>query len=667
MNQDVLVWKPGFQWVISGSEIFLSWIYLDSSFPSRFTLTAFSSLIIKLSGVQTEPANFSLQKAASLYQYLIVILIGLAILSLIASVWLWIMRKQVGSKTAELRQLQAELETQVQLRTAELASVNQQLLETQRQQRALLDSIPDIAWLKDRESRFIAVNQPFAAACGSEPELLVGKTDLDVWPEELANNYRSDDRLVLESGRPKKVEEQLVSADGSQHWIETIKVPIISKTGEVVGTAGIARDITERKQVDEDLKLYRERLENLAAERTNELETANQQLIKDVSEQKQAEERIERQLQNLAALRIVDIAITASADLPKNLNVIVGLVIDQLKVDAADVLILDGTSHKLTYATGQGFRSARLKDLSLDLGAGYAGKAAQEQRMVKIFKPADDERRLLSGQLLAGEEFKSYCGVPLISKGDLKGVLEVFSREEINPDEEWIKFLQAMAGQTAIAIDNATLYNDLEQANIELIQAYEATIEGWAKALELRDGETEGHSKRVTEMTLRLASHMGVGESDLIHIRRGAILHDIGKMAIPDSILLKPDRLTPDEWQIMTLHPIYGRDFLAHISFLKPALDIPYYHHERWDGSGYPCGLKGEEIPLAARIFAVVDVWDALCSHRPYHKAASEAETLKYIHEQSGKLFDPCVVDIFTQLRESPNYLPEISKPMDGQ
>ena len=194
----------------------------------------------------------------------------------------------------------------------------------------------------------------------------------------------------------------------------------------------------------------------------------------------------------------------------------------------------------------------------------------------------------------------------------------------------------------------------LMDMNNELLEAYDRTIEGWAQALDLRDHETEGHSRRVTEAALMLAMKAGIHGSELNHIRRGALLHDIGKLGIPDAILLKPGKLTAEEWGVMKQHPVYAYDWLSKIPFLLPALDIPYCHHERWDGSGYPRGLMGEEIPLAARVFAIIDVWDALLSERPYRKALSQAQVREYLVEKRGIEFDPSVVELF--LKESINY-----------
>jgi putative two-component system response regulator len=190
---------------------------------------------------------------------------------------------------------------------------------------------------------------------------------------------------------------------------------------------------------------------------------------------------------------------------------------------------------------------------------------------------------------------------------------------------------------------------NIEVAHHKLIDAYDATIEGWSRAMDLRDKETEGHTQRVTELTLRLGKAMGMNDEQLIHVRRGALLHDMGKLGVPDKILFKPGTLTDKEWVEMRKHPEYAREMLSRIEYLQASLDIPYCHHEKWDGTGYPRGLKGEQIPLAARLFAVVDNWDALTSDRPYRAAWSKEKAIAYIKEQSGKHFDPRVVEIFLQ------------------
>ena len=199
--------------------------------------------------------------------------------------------------------------------------------------------------------------------------------------------------------------------------------------------------------------------------------------------------------------------------------------------------------------------------------------------------------------------------------------------------------------------ESSSLSQTLQRSLIELTLAYDATIEGFGRALDLREGETVGHTSLVTEMTVALAKAHGIRGEDLMNIKRGALLHDIGKMGVSEQILKKPGKLTPEEWVIIHMHPQYAYDLLAPIIYLYPAMDIPYCHHEKWDGMGYPRGLKAELIPLAARIFAVVDVWDALTSERPFRPAWSDAQAREYIQEQSGHHFDPRVVDQFLSLR----------------
>jgi HD-GYP domain-containing protein (c-di-GMP phosphodiesterase class II) len=203
-------------------------------------------------------------------------------------------------------------------------------------------------------------------------------------------------------------------------------------------------------------------------------------------------------------------------------------------------------------------------------------------------------------------------------------------------------------GEQLIPIDPLRMTKD------DLALAYDATLEAWARMLELRKLGTEGHLRRVTEMTVALARQMGMTEEEIVHVRRGAFLHDIGEMGVPDTILLKDGPLIASERIIMRRHPQYAYDMLSPIEYLRPALAIPYCHHEKWDGMGYPRGLKGEEIPLAARIFAVVDTWDALRTDRPYRKAWSEEETLHFLNQQADKEFDPAVVNAFVALRAAP-------------
>jgi putative nucleotidyltransferase with HDIG domain len=291
-----------------------------------------------------------------------------------------------------------------------------------------------------------------------------------------------------------------------------------------------------------------------------------------------------------------------------------------------------------------------MQHTKLKYGEGFAGRLLYDRKIIRIPDLMKIESELTEALALAGDNFKSYIGVPLIAKGQPLGVLEIFQRAGLTPDAGWFDFLEMLADQAAIAIDNMQLFESLQRTNLDLTFAYDATIEGWSLAMDLRDKETEGHTQRVTSLTIQLAQQMGIPDADILHIRRGALLHDIGKMGVSDNILRKPGPLTEAEWQEMRQHPIYAYKMLAPISYLNPALDIPYCHHEKWDGTGYPRGLKGEEIPLVARIFAIVDVYDAVTSDRPYRTAWAKEKTLEFIREQSGRHFDPNVVRYFLEM-----------------
>jgi PAS domain S-box-containing protein/putative nucleotidyltransferase with HDIG domain len=361
-------------------------------------------------------------------------------------------------------------------------------------------------------------------------------------------------------------------------------------------------------------------------------------------------EETNHNLNQVQALHLIDQAINSSVDINFVLNILLEKTRSQLGVDASAVLIFDANTQILNYAAGIGFRTSALQGTHLMLGQSYAGMAGLNKQIVHVDHMKTTKSDFLRSPHFKSEEFEEYYGIPLVAKDQLKGVLEIFHRSVLNVNGGWMSFLNAFAGQAAIAIDNAQLVTDLKSSNTELMLAYDTTIMGWSSALDLRDRETEGHTQRVTKATLRLAQAMGLPEADMVHIRRGALLHDIGKMPIPDSILLKPDSLNEEEWEIMRQHPANARKLLSSIAYLKPAMNIPYYHHENWDGTGYPEGISGENIPLEARIFAVVDVWDALRSKRRYRDAWNLEKVREYIRSQSGLRFDPRVVEVFEEL-----------------
>lgn len=456
---------------------------------------------------------------------------------------------------------------------------------------------------------------------------------LPITPESLGDViFDPDSVLVIPDARERK------SSPNRQLYVDndlsTVVMAGLLRNGSLIGTLNITMFGETREFAEDELSLFR----GLAHQAAQAI--ANAQLFQDAS----------RRLNFLQALRDIDKAISASMDLDVILGVLLNQVVSQLGVHAADVLLYDSYSQTLEYASGIGFKTRALRNTNLRLGHGYAGRAAQTRKLVKVSDLTHEQNEMTAAPLFKLEGFVTYYSVPLVAKGQIQGVLEVFFRGPFSPDHEWMEFFETLAGQAAIAIDNAALFESQQNAHSELILAYDNTLEGWSRALDLRDKETEGHSLRVTDMTIRLAKAMGIGKAEIVHIRRGALLHDIGKVGIPDSILLKPGGLTDDEWLVMRHHPTSAYELLAKISFLRPALDIPYYHHERWDGKGYPHGLKGEQIPLSARIFSVVDVWDALCSDRPYRPAWTNDVAKAYIAEAAGTQFDPNVAAVFLEI-----------------
>ena len=359
----------------------------------------------------------------------------------------------------------------------------------------------------------------------------------------------------------------------------------------------------------------------------------------------------QRQVRRLTTLRDIDSAIASSFDLRLTLNILMDQTINHLNVDAVDIGLYRPEIQGLTYMASAGFQAASPTRPQVRLGEGLAGQVILRQSTLHVtdLQNAPETR---NDMLIRREGFVTYVGIPLIVKGQIKGVFEIFHRSPLSPTLDWMEFLHTLAGQAAIAIDSSQLFENLQRSNQELMQAYDTTLEGWAKALEIRDRETEGHTRRVTEMTIRLARFMGIYESEMVNIHRGVLLHDIGKMGVPDNILRKTGKLDENEWVEMRKHPTYARDLLKDIAYLKDAIDIPYCHHEHWDGSGYPQGLKGERIPLSARIFSVVDIWDALLSDRPYRKAWPRDKVVQYIKDVAGTILDPKIVEIFLNMVE---------------
>ncbi len=486
------------------------------------------------------------------------------------------------------------------------------LAASETQLRALFTSMNDVVLVIDRDGVYRQIAPTNPSLLYKPPEELLGRTLQDVFPAEQAETFLGTVRQVVETQQTTHIEYQLIINERIV-WFETSISPM-----DVDSTLWVARDITDRKQAEMEIT-------RLLGES-------------------------QRRVKQVEALHSIDIAISASMDLRTTLEELLRQVESLLDVDAADILLFSPDLQQFSFFAGRGFHTDSLEHASVHLSGSLAGRAVLGRHTVSIPVELVAQSDREFSKIYEKEGFVAYAGIPLVAKREIKGVLEVYHRSPHQPESEWLHLLETLAGQAAIAIDNAQLFDGLQQSNLELALAYDATIAGWSRAMDLRDKETEGHSQRVTDLTLKLARAMNISESQLTHIRRGALLHDIGKMGIPDHILLKNDQLTEEEWEKMRKHPEFAYEMLSSIRYLQPALDIPYYHHEKWDGTGYPRGLKGEEIPLAARIFAIVDVWDALINDRPYRSAWTEEQALEYIQDQSGKYFDPQIVKAFLKM-----------------
>jgi GAF domain-containing protein len=361
-------------------------------------------------------------------------------------------------------------------------------------------------------------------------------------------------------------------------------------------------------------------------------------------------QQTDHRLRQLTVLSNIDAAIASSLDLQVTLNILVSQISMHLNADAVDVMLLNPHLQMLEYAAGRGFRGNTIRRVPLLLGEDQAGIAALERTVVSVFDLSSPQAGLRRPERIAGEDFISMYAVPLVAKGQVKGVLELFYRHTVEPDPDWINFLEILARQAAVAVEDASLFNDMQHSLTELAVAYDAAIEGWARVLQMRHHEPDELYQNLTSLTLEMARRLGIAEAEMAHIYRGVLLHNIGKLDISDKILFKSGPLTKEEWDVVRYHPAYAYDFLQSIAYLRPAMSIPYCQHEKWDGSGYPRGLQGKDIPLEARIFSVVNVWTVLQNERPFRAAWDRTRATAYIQEQSGKEFDPEVVDTFLHL-----------------
>ena len=430
-----------------------------------------------------------------------------------------------------------------------------------------------------------------------------------------------DDRLALEeaarAGEPILSTARFIHRDGTIVYTEQHSRPIHDDAGDLVAVEGIVRDISERVHAQERAEQFHRRLE--------------------------------RQLTRSQAVHRLDTTVLLNTPITSVIDTALDILTQALEVDAVGIFRIDSTRRHLRHLAGR-----HLPEVlpTIPAGRGIAGEAARTRNAV-IVRDADADTQHDTAYL-RDIGMRGCLAVPLTSLGDLEGALELFTRGPLALDHDAQVFAETIAHQLSLAMQRDALLIDLHTANLELEDAYDRTIEGWARALDLRDEDTAGHSQRVTDLTLRLAQRLGLPDAELRDVRRGALLHDIGKMAVPDAILLKPGKLTDDEFAVIKRHPGDAYDLLKDVPYLQSALHIPHHHHERWDGTGYPDGLRGQDIPLPARIFAVVDVYDALTSDRPYRPAWTHEAAIDHIRAQAGTHFDPHIVEAFVQMVDAP-------------
>lgn len=493
------------------------------------------------------------------------------------------------------------------------------LAESERHYRQIIETAGEGIWTIDAANRTMLVNPHLADMLGYTIEEMIGKSVYDFMDEE----GKAIAVMSLENRR-QGINEQLdfkyKHKDGSTVWALIETSTLLDANGQYMGALAMLTDITKRKLAETEIR-----------QRLSELEVLYQS--------------------GLAFSQLID---------PKTIAEKIIDLLDQemdwhhtaVRLYHAESATLELLAFNLPNLNTRAERNAAEEQLKIMKrpNQGLSGWAIQHKQVVRCNDLKNDARYL---ETFPGLQSGLY--VPIRTLGRVLGVISIESERPLAFTESDERLAMTLAGQAALAMENATLFQSLQRSNLELMMAYDATIEGWSRALDLRDRETEGHSLRVTDMTVKLARALGLGEADLAQIRWGALLHDIGKMGVPDGILLKPGALTEDEWVAMKKHPAFAYDMLLPIRYLRRALDIPYCHHEKWDGSGYPRGLKGAQIPLAARIFTVVDVWDALRSDRPYRDGWEDEKVFEHIRFSSGTHFDPQVVDMFMQMNEQSN------------
>ena len=620
-----------------------------------------------------------------------------------------------------LRQAHEELEERVRERTAALAEANHaltaevaerqqtqaQLAHALQERESIMETVPDIIFRLDLRGRLVQWNRKMETVTGLSAGQLQGKPSVELFPDSEQDGIAQAIGKAFESGYAE-VEGDLLSSGGVPVPHHFQGVPLRDAGGRVIGLTGTGRDITESRRQQASLAESEQRYRSLVDHSPEAIVVYSENRLVYVNAAAvtlfaaSAPEELRGRLifdlvhpdyHSLArerARRSQEEGTPSVLALQKYVR-LDGRVIDVEAVStnityqgkpAGQVLIRDVTERRRAEEQVRATNDMRRLIMDnipqfifwKDQNSVYLGCNQNFARGAGLAHPNEIVGKTDFDLPWTAEEAEFYRAIDCdVMRENTPRLHLLETQRQADGGERWLETnkvplhdaqgrVMGILGTFQDVTDRKRSEEQIRRLNAELTEAYDATIEGWSRALDCRDHETEGHSRRVTELTLRLARAVGMDEEEMVSVRRGALLHDIGKMGVPDRVLLKPGPLDDGEWEMMRRHPSLAHEILEPVAFLRPALDIPFCHHEKWDGTGYPQCLEGEQIPLAARLFAVVDVWDALRSDRPYRQAWDRGRVLDHIHSLAGTHFDPQVVGAFLSLMAKPDERPALAR-----